>query len=187
MSSPNKINGASELAVDLETPMKKLIVGVAATAATTAIDAPIPFLQGSDGGLYARLCRVATSLGEVVADDDAETGDILTRGKRGLRRQMASGMTNFVKQGSPAEMAATLAHEQGHRYTAPVYDLRGLFLSETIADGTAFVVCDANGLDISVRSFPYLAGYTEGAFTDEMIEGIHEAATDIMQLLDQQR
>src|SRR3989344_1515571 len=107
------------LALDLEPRIAKLMVGVAATASTLE-DGPIPYLEGTDNGLYARLCQLAVSLGEVVADDDNLTGEILKDGRRGLRRRMYSGMTMFVKQGSPLEMTATLAHEHGHRYTADV-------------------------------------------------------------------
>lgn len=178
--------GGESLQLDLDPQISKLILGVAATAAAFDSEAPIPHLEGTDNGLYARLCRLATSLGEMVADNDEMTGDILKDGKRGLRRQMYAGMTNFVKQGSPLEMTATLAHEQGHRYTADVYDMEAHILSETIADGSAFVVCDRFGLDISPRSFPFIAGYNNGDFSTAMLDGIQIAATDIIQRLDQQ-
>jgi hypothetical protein len=173
-------------ALELEPRITRLTLGVAATAAALRHE-PIPVLEGPDNGLYARLCLLATSLGEIVADDDTLTKDILKDGKRGLRRQMHSGMTNFVKQGSPLEMTATLAHEQGHRYTAPVYDMKGHVVSETIADGSAFVACDYFGLDISNRSFPFIAGYNNGKFTTEMLNGIRVAATDIIQRLNEQQ
>ncbi|MHB1865283.1 MAG: hypothetical protein ACYCPS_03940 [Candidatus Saccharimonadales bacterium] len=173
------------LNLDLQPRIAKLILGVAATAATIE-SGPIPYLEGADNGLYARLCQLATSLGEIVADDDARTGEILNDGRRGLRRQMYAGMTNFVKQGSPLEMTATLAHEQGHRYTADVFDLEGCVDSETIADGSAFVVCDYFGLDISPRSFPFIAGYNSGQFSADILDGIQSASTDIIQGLTQQ-
>ncbi len=113
----------SGLAVELQPRITKLVLDVAATAAALDKEAPIPVLEGDDNGLYARLCKLAVSLGEMVADDDRLTGGILKGGKRGLRRQMYAGMTNFVKQGSPLEMAAILAHEQGHRYTDDAYDM----------------------------------------------------------------
>jgi hypothetical protein len=182
--SVNKVGEG--LALELEPRITKLTLGVAATAAVLDKDAPIPHLMGTDNGLYARLYRLATSLGEMVADDDTLTGDILKDGKRGLRLQMYAGMTNFVKQGSPLEMTATLAHEQGHRYTADVYDMEAHVLSETIADGSAFVVCDHFGLDIAARAFPFLAGYNNGEFTSAMLDGIRVASTDIIQRLGQQ-
>lgn len=174
------------LAVELEPGITRLTLGVAATAAAFNSEAPIPILEGPDNGLYARLCQLATSLGEVVADDDTLTGDILKDGRRGLRRRMYAGMTMFVKQGSPLEMTATLAHEHGHRYTDDVYDMEGCIVSETVADGSAFVVCDHFGLDISERSFPFIARYNKGEFTAEMLDGIRTAATDIIQGLNRQ-
>ena len=181
----SEMRGGS-LAVELEPRIRKLTLGVAAVAGALDKDAPIPMLEGDDNGLYARLCHLAVSLGEIVADDDSLTGDILKDGKRGLHRRMFAGMTNFVKQGSPLEMAATLAHEQGHRYTDDVYDMKAHILSETIADGSAFVVCDHFGLDISARSFPYIAGHNEGVFTSDMLDGIRVASLDmVLKLQDQ--
>ncbi len=183
--SESKAGQGSRL--ELEPGISKLTLGVVATAARLDKDAPIPFLEGSDNGLYDRLRRLAISLGEIVADDDKFMANILKGGKRGLRRQMYTGMTNFVKQGSPLEMTATLAHEQGHRYTDEVYDMEGCIVSETIADGSAFVVCDHFGLDISARSFPFIAGYNDGDFSSEMVDGIRVASTDIILMLDQLR
>jgi hypothetical protein len=182
--SGNKVGEG--LALELGPRITRLTLGVAATAAVLDKEAPVPHLVGTDKGLYARLCRLATSLGEMVADDDMLTGDILKGGKRGLRRQMYAGMTNFVEQGSPLEMTATLAHEQGHRYTADVYDMEAHVLSESIADGSAFVVCDYFGLDIAPRSFPFIAGYNNGEFSSAMLNGIRVASTDIIQRLGQQ-
>ena len=173
------------LRLDLEPRITRLTLGVAATAASFNPETPIPFLEGADNGLYARLRHLATSLGEIVADDDTLTGEILKDGRRGLRRQMYAGMTNFVKQGSPLEMTATLAHEQGHRYTADVFDMEGCVIGETIADGSSFVVCDFFGLDTSPRSFPFIAEYNKGEFSTEMLGGIRTAAADMIQLLTQ--
>ncbi len=99
---------------------------------------------------------------------------------------MYAGMTNFVKQGSPLEMTATLAHEQGHRYADDGYDMEAHILSETIADGSAFVVCDHFGLDISARSFPYITGHNDGVFSPEMLHGIRIASLDMVLRLQKQ-
>ncbi len=163
---------------ELEPTIDDLVRGVEASTSSDATE--IPILEGEDNGAYTRLCNLALSLGELVADDDVLTGQILTEGRRGLRKQMWSGVTNFVKQGPPLEMTATLAHEQGHRYTEDVYDMEGHILSEVTADGTAFVVCRYFDLDISARSFPYIAGFNHGVFTPEMLDGIQTASTDMI-------
>ncbi len=61
-----------------------------------------------------------------------------------------------------------------------------IVLSETIADGSAFVVCDHFGLDISASSLPYIASYNEGVFTPEMLHGIRVASLDMVLRLQEQ-
>jgi len=164
---------------ELEPRIAALVTGVLASPKER--DELIPDLEGEDNGLYLRLTQLASNLGEVVEDNDELTRDILKDGRKGLRKQFYSGMVLMVKQGSPLDMTATLAHEHGHRYTDDVFDEAGMVVSETIAEGAAFVVCDYFGLDISARSFPYIAGYSSGGFTPEMVDGIRTASLGIIE------
>ena len=168
---------------DVESRLEVLEAGVL-QAVSTREEADILPLQDEDNGLYARLGFVAHSLGYRVEDNDELTGEILRDGRRGLRKQFAMGWILMVKQGSPLQMTATLAHELGHHYTPDIYDEETLALSETVADGTAYVVCDHAGLDISPQVFPYIAGYNEGVFTDRMRTGIVTASADLLTRLE---
>lgn len=169
--------------ISVEASLGKLESGVL-EAARIQREADIHPLQGRDNGIYARLGFVAHSLGYKVEDDDELTGEILREGRRGLRKQFVAGWILMVKQGSPLQMTATLAHELGHHYTPDIYDEETLALSETVAEGTAYVVCDHAGLDISSQVFPYIAGYNRGEFTDQMRSGIVTASTDILMRLE---
>jgi hypothetical protein len=172
--------------IDVETRLKALEAGVL-EAASIQREADIQPLGGRDNGLYARLGFVAHSLGYEVEDNDELTGDILKDGRRGLRKQFGMGWILMVKQGSPLQMTATLAHEFSHHFTPDIYDEETLTLSETIAEGTAYVVCDYAGLDISSQAFPYIADYNRGEFTDEMRSGIVTASADLLTQLEATR
>lgn len=129
-------------------------------------------LEGSDNGLYSKLGKLAKTLGCEVVDDDTVTKDILRDGRKGLRKQFASGWVIMVKQGSLLQMSATLNHELAHHFTPSIQNEQDLVFSESVAEGIAFIVHTQFGLDISKQSFPYIAGYNEGIFTTEMEEKI---------------
>ena len=169
--------------IDVESRLRTLEVGVL-QAASIERKANIPPLEGRDEGFYRRLGFVAHSLGYRVEDNDEITGEILRDGRRGLRKEFFIGWVLMVKQGSPLQMSATLAHELGHHYTDDIHDEETLALSETVAEGTAYVVCDHAGLDISSQVFPYIAGYNNGEFTDRMKSGIVTASTDLLTRLE---
>jgi len=129
-------------------------------------------LEGSDNGLYPRLVELAQSLDYRVEDDDEVTKDILRDGRKGLRKGFVSGWMLMVKQSSPLQKFAILGHELAHHFTPPIQDREGQILSESVAEGVAFVVSDHYGLDISKQSFPHIAQYNAGKFTQEMKEMI---------------
>ena len=145
--------------------------------------ATIPELEGPDGGLYLAMTSLAISLDERVVDDDNRTKDILIGDRKGLRHRFYGGFAILIKQGSPLAMTQRLAHELSHRYTEPVLvgDNVGYTHGETVAEGSAFVVCGHFGLDISAHAFPYIAGYNGGNFTSEMVAGIQTASTGIIE------
>lgn len=134
-------------------------------------------LEGTDGGLYGVLTEVALGLGYRVEDNDEITKEILRDGRRGLNKQFMSGWILMIKQGSSLQMSATLSHELAHRFTPRIEDEQSEVLSETIAEGTAFVVCDHFGLDISNQAFPHIASYNKGQFTPEMRAGIETVSS----------
>jgi hypothetical protein len=169
--------------IRVESRLKVLEAGVL-QATRIEREADIPLLEGQDNGLYARLGFVAHSLGYKVEDNDELTAEILRDGRRGLRMQFVMGWIVMIKQSSPLQMTATLAHELGHHYTPDIYDEEALALSETVAEGAAYIVCDHAGLDISSQVFPYIAGYNKGVFTDQMKNGIVTASADLLTRLE---
>lgn len=137
-------------------------------------------LAGDDGGLYARLVLLAQGLGYTVVDDDALTKDILRDGRKGLNHDFYSGPTLMIKRGSPLQMAATLGHEICHHWTPDIYDEESQAFAESVAEGTAFVVCHSHRLDISPQAFPYIAGYNNGVFTDTSRSAIQDISTTML-------
>lgn len=166
--------------INFESGVATLEAGVLKLSTT---ESNIPTLEGTDGGLYSRLGFVARRLGYRVEDDDNATKEILTGGKRGLNKKFFSGLVIMVSQGSPLQMSATLSHEIGHHFTPPIYDTYGEVFAEIVAEGTAFVVCDYHGLDISAQAVPYVARYRKEELTPGMKDGILAASTTILECL----
>ena len=143
----------------------------------------VELLEGPDNGLYARLGSVARAYGYKVVDDDDKTSEILRDGRVGLNKAFYEGPELLIKQMPPLRMAAVLAHELGHGFTQPVWNEDDLKESETVAEATAYLVCDRQGLDISPQAFTYIEGYNQGNFTDEMRKGTLVASGSIIQAL----
>lgn len=142
---------------------------------------PDEVLVGTDNGLYAMLTELTRRFGYRVEDNDAVTKEILRNGRKGLRKKFVSGWAIMVKQGSPLQMSATLGHEIAHHFIPEVCNEQDQTLSETIAEGTAFIVCGHYGLDIAPQAFPYIAGYNNGEFTPEMRNGIKAASARMIE------
>jgi antirestriction protein ArdC len=88
---------------------------------------------------------------------------------------------------SPAQRVKTLAHEIGHALLHGECDNRAL--AELEAESTAYVVCQALGLDTSDYSFGYVATWAGGG--DQAIAGIkgscdriQKAASTILRAFD---
>jgi antirestriction protein ArdC len=57
-------------------------------------------------------------------------------------------------------MAATLAHELAHAVTHDACVEKPLDFYEVVAESVAYAVCSRFGLDLSLRSVDYVAGWT---------------------------
>jgi antirestriction protein ArdC len=119
-------------------------------------------LTGDDpSGLYSRLIEVAQSIGFTV--EDAELPGSVNGDCSHMEHRIRVEITN-----SPAQRVKTLAHEIGHALLHEKYDNRAL--AELEAESTAYVICQALGLDTSDYSFGYVATWAGGG--DQAIAGI---------------
>jgi hypothetical protein len=119
-------------------------------------------LTGDDpAGLFTRLIDVATSIGFTV--EDAELPGSVNGDCSHELHRIRVEITN-----SPAQRVKTLAHEIGHALLHEKYDNRPL--AEMEAESTAYVVCQALGLDTSDYSFGYVATWAGGG--EQAIAGI---------------
>jgi len=115
----------------------------------------VPLLEGEfDECLYTRLADFARcELGIRVTNDDPAGDGLAYQGYYQPHERLI-----FVRPASPLQMAKTLIHEVSH-----ALDLELLTSSpkerETVAEGTAYIVCTACGYDTATRSFPYIAGW----------------------------
>jgi hypothetical protein len=126
---------------------------------------PVHKLEGSDpDNLYARLCRVAASIGFSVEEDflDGQNGDC----NHELRRIRVEVRNN------PLQQVKTLSHELAH---AILHGQReGLIReqAELEAESVAYVVCADLGIDSATYSFGYLASWSDGG------KDVHRAISD---------
>jgi antirestriction protein ArdC len=119
-------------------------------------------LDGDDpAGHYATLVGVARSIGFTV--EDAELPGSVNGDCSHVERRIRVEVTN-----PPAQRVKTLAHEIGHALLHEKYDNRAL--AELEAESTAYVVCQALGLDTSDYSFGYVASWAGGG--DQAIAAI---------------
>ena len=119
-------------------------------------------LSGDDpAGLYATLLTVARSIGFDVQDHefDGSTNGDCSHGEHRIRVEARN---------TPAQRAKTLAHEIAHALLHERFD--DLALAELEAESTAYVTCQALGLDSSDYSFGYVATWASGG--DQAIAGI---------------
>jgi antirestriction protein ArdC len=119
-------------------------------------------LTGDDSaGLFSRLADVAHSIGFTV--EDAELPGTVNGDCTHTLHRIRVEVSN-----SPAQRVKTLAHEIGHALLHEKCDNRAL--AELEAESTAYVVCQALGLDTSDYSFGYVATWPGGR--DQAIAGI---------------
>jgi len=119
-------------------------------------------LTGDDpAGLFEQLAEVAHSIGFTI--EHAELPGSVNGDCSHELHRIRVEITN-----SPAQRVKTLAHEIAHALLHEKYDNRPL--AELEAESTAYVVCQALGLDTSDYSFGYVATWAGGG--DQAIAGI---------------
>jgi hypothetical protein len=147
---------------------------------------PLPTIKlgeiagSAPAGAYAVLVDFAASIGYTLVphpeDDDAE-------GRCNYEQQTIS-----VQAGTPERMLHILIHELAHALTAATRQAHDRTARETIAEGVAFVVCTAIGLDAGGYAFPYIAGYAgqrEGAaIITRLMDTIQKTAAQIIETIE---
>src|SRR6266545_5281602 len=131
-------------------------------------------------GAYAVLVDFAASIGYTLVphpeDDEAE-------GRCHYEEQTIS-----VQAGAPGRMLHILIHELAHALTAAIRQAHDRTERETIAEGVAFVVCTAIGLDAGAYAFPYIAGYVGqkdgAAIITRLMDTIQKTAVQIIETIE---
>jgi hypothetical protein len=131
-------------------------------------------------GAYAVLVDFAASIGYTLVshseNDDAE-------GRCNYEEHTIS-----VQFGTPERMLHILIHELAHALTAATRQAHDRTERETIAEGVAFVVCTAIGLDAGAYAFPYIAGYADrkdgAAIITRLMDTIQKTATQIIEVVE---
>ncbi len=126
--------------------------------------------------LYADLVAVAQSIDFTVHDH--EFGGMTNGDCSHIEHRIRVEITN-----SPAQRVKTLAHEIAHALLHGRCDNRPL--AELEAESTAYVVCQALGLDTSDYSFGYVASWAGGgeqamAWIKSSCERIQKAAATVL-------
>ena len=119
-------------------------------------------LDGDDpAGHYTTLLGVARSVGFTVEDHEfnGTTNGDCTHSEHRIRVETRN---------TPAQRVKTLAHEIAHALLHEQFDSRAL--AELEAESTAYVVCQALGIDSSDYSFGYVATWAGGG--EQAIAGI---------------
>ena len=126
-------------------------------------------IGGDDAGIYDAAAKWLTGQGWTI--DRASTGE-------------ANGFTQHIKrtitihdQLQPAQAAATLLHEAAHALmhadADDYHQHRGMY--ETEAESVAYIVAGVLGLDTSIKSIGYIAGWTDGD-----VETVKNTATRVL-------
>ncbi len=119
-------------------------------------------LDGDDpAGHYTTLHTVARSIGFSVEDHelDGSTNGDCSHSERRIRVETRN---------DPAQRVKTLAHEIAHALLHETFDSRAL--AELEAESTAYVVCQALGIDSGDYSFGYVTTWAGGG--EQAIAGI---------------
>jgi hypothetical protein len=147
---------------------------------------PLPTIKlgeiagSAPAGAYAVLVDFAASIGYSIVphpeDDEAEG------------RCNYEDKTISVQSGAAERMLHILIHELAHALTAAIRQAHDRTERETIAEGVAFVVCTAIGLDAGGYAFPYIAGYAgqqDGAvIITRLMDTIQKTAEQIITVIE---
>jgi hypothetical protein len=128
-------------------------------------------------GIFARLIEFVISIGFTV--EYAELPGSVNGDCTHELYRIRDEITN-----SPAQHVKTLAHEIGHALLHEQFDNRAL--AELEAESTAYVICQALGLNTSDYSYGYIAGWAGGgeqaiAGIKGSCERIQKAAASVLQ------
>lgn len=131
-------------------------------------------------GAYAVLADFATNIGYTLVphpgDDEAE-------GRCNYEQRSIS-----VQDGSSERRLHILIHELAHALTAGIRQAHDRSEREMIAEGVAFVVCTAIGLDTGDYAFPYIAGYAGqkdgAAIITRLMDTIQKTAAQIIEVVE---
>jgi antirestriction protein ArdC len=94
--------------------------------------------------------------------------------------------TIWVRPGRDrADMAATLAHELAHAVTHEASAAMPRGTREVVAESVAYAVCSRFGLDLSLRSVDYVAGWLDDSdgFKTGMA-AIHDGAASLIDAIE---
>jgi hypothetical protein len=147
---------------------------------------PLPTIKlgeivgSAPSGAYAVLVDFAASIGYTIVphpeNDEAEG------------RCNYGEKTISVQTATPERMLHVLIHELAHALTAASRQAHDRTERETIAEGVAFVVCTAIGLDAAGYSFPYIAGYAGqkhgAAIITRLMDIIQKTAAQIIEVVE---
>lgn len=87
----------------------------------------------------------------------------------------------WVRSTALADMAATLAHELAHAVTHDTAAGMARDVRELIAESVAYIVCSQFGLDLSLRSTDYVAGWIDDPAAIRVgMAVIHDAAASLI-------
>jgi len=139
-----------------------------------------PVLTGEDGAeLYAVLLRVADSERLTVSHEPPAEYAYMTREPNCMGFYVPRSRAIWVRPNAPLQEAKTLAHELGHHFG--LHDESNPN-NEAMAEGVAYVVLQAFGLDSGARSVPYICGWDArkpGAYKSAL-SGIQRTAKTII-------
>lgn len=138
------------------------------------------FAAGDDAhaaALWAALASHAGALGLTVSTSEADA----PRSAHVHGYYQHSAQLVWVRPAALADMAATLAHEIAHAVTHDTAAGMTRDIHELIAESVAYIVCSQFGLDLSLRSTDYVAGWIDdlAAFRAGMAI-IHDAAASLI-------
>jgi len=144
-------------------------------------DIACPVLTGADGGeLYTVLLRVADGEHLTVSHDPPAEYSHMTSEPNCMGFYVPRSRAIWVRASSPLQQAKTLAHELAHFFGCHDESNPN---NESMAEGAAYVVLQAFGLDSGARSVPYIVGWDArkpGAYKSAL-SGIQATAKTIIE------
>jgi len=164
------------------TPIYFKVVHVFDISQTDGQDLPevkVPTLTGeADEGLFSSVLSLATSQEIEVGFQSRPYQDPAIKG-------MYSCRTIWVRpEESRAQQLKTLLHEMGHYYSEGVFRMPRRN-AETIAESVAFTVGAHFGFDTGVRSFPYVALWSQDKkVLEQNLADIRKVSTRIIDALE---